>query len=262
MMRYGVCRGLECAPDLKQLGYDYIEGSLSGLSCLQPAQLEQAEALLRANEMPMEAANCFLPSELRLCGEEADPLAVREYALRTLEMGVRLGLKVAVLGSGGARRRPEGYPPQKAREQLLHSLEVLGEAARQYQVTIAVEPLNREECNQLNTLAETAELLEELNCPHLRLTVDLYHMVVEMEPLSVLQQVGRLIAHVHLNRPVKPRAFPARGDGYDYAPFIRSLHEIGYKGRVSIEAGCQDFQRDAGEALKLMQKGFSAKPDA
>lgn len=260
-MRYGVCADWKRAPELKQLGYDYIESGLSGLSCLQPAQLEQAEMLLHANGLSMEAANRFLPSELRLCGEEADPPAVREYALRTLELGARLGLKVAVLGSGGARRCPEGYPPKKAREQLLYSLEVIGEAARQYQVTIAVEPLNREECNQLNTLAETAALLRELNCPNLRLTVDLYHMVMEREPLSVLQQVGSLIAHVHLNRPVKPRAFPARGDGYDYVPFIRALRGIGYEGRVSIEAGYQDFQKDAGAALELMQKSFSVKPE-
>lgn len=255
-MRFGVCTGFEHVPILKRLGYDYIEGDLEAVSRFDASQLSETDALLRDNTLFMETANHFFPPEIRLCGDETDPKAIRDYTLRAFDHAVRLGLELAVLGSGPARQRPAGYDPLKAHTQLLEALRQIGDAARQYSVLVALEPLNREECNQMNTLTETLAFSKELNHPNICLLADLYHMEKEGEPFTILREAGGRLRHIHFNRPVKPRSFPARRDGYDYAPFACALRRSGYTGRVSVEARCAHFSADADASLSLMWELF------
>lgn len=49
----------------------------------------------------------------------------------------------------------------------------------QYGVTIAIEPLNRRECNVLNTVAEGAEMVHALQLSKVRLLADAFHMCCE-----------------------------------------------------------------------------------
>lgn len=255
-MQFGICTGFEHVPILKRLGYDYLEGDLAALSRFDAVQISRAEAGLRANGLFMEIANRFFSPEIRLCGEEARLEKIREYTLRAFDHAVRLGLELAVLGSGAARQRPEGCAPQKARAQLLEALNEAGDAARQYGVMIAVEPLNREECNQLSTISETLAFLEELRHPNVGVAADLYHMEMEGEPFTNLAAAGDRLFHIHFNRPAKPRSFPARQDGYDYTAFAGALRHSGYTGRISIEARSENFAADADASLSLMWQLF------
>lgn len=251
-MRFGICTGFEQIPVLKRLGYDYIECDLTALTRYDAAQVSRAAAILRANGLFMETANRFFSPAIKLCGENTNLGTIRAYTLRAFDRAVELGLELVVLGSGAARQRPKGCDPQKAHAQLLEALNEVGEAARQYDVQVAVEPLSRNECNQLNTISETAAFLDELRHPNVGMVVDLYHMIQEGVPFSDLAVAGRLLRHIHFNRPVRPRAFPVHTDGYDYAAFAAALRCSGYTGRVSIEAGSDNFTADADASLSLM----------
>ena len=77
-------------------------------------------------------------------------------------------------------------------------------------------------------------------------------MAVEEEPPeNLLLAEGKLI-HVHTANP-SGRIYPAEGDGVDYRGMIKYLREIGYTGRISIEAFSEDVEKDMEKALKVMR---------
>jgi len=51
------------------------------------------------------------------------------------------------------------------------------------------------------------------------------------------------------NRP------PKDGDGENYAALFEALREMGYAGRITMEASCADFEREAVDALRRLKEG-------
>ena len=61
-----------------------------------------------------ECFNCFFPPDISLVGEKTDLRVIGAYAEKGLKRAAEIGGKVAVIGSGGARRIPDGYDPKTA----------------------------------------------------------------------------------------------------------------------------------------------------
>ncbi len=59
--------------------------------------------------------------------------------------------------------------------------------------------------------------------------------------------------HLHMANPVG-RAFPLRWEEYDYARFFARLRQIGYAGRMSIEARSADFAAEAPRAIAFLRE--------
>ena len=83
--------------------------------------------------------------------------------------------------------------------------------------------------------------------------VSSYNMAMEAESLPQLRRVGSLLWHVRTSNALGNRP-PKSGDGEDYRKLFEALREMGYAGRVSCEAPCGDFERDASEALKCLRE--------
>ena len=66
-----------------------------------------------------------------------------------------------------------------------------------------------------------------------------------------ITQTGGLLRHIHMAEPTK-RVFPKPGDGQDYGELFRVLKCAGFDGRVSIEAGAAELERDVAEAFSLL----------
>jgi sugar phosphate isomerase/epimerase len=254
-MRYGICSGYERAEIIKKGGFDYLEGNLGSISRMTVQELKEAERVLKENGLKYESTNCFFPGEVKIVGEEFDIKKIKDYTRMALEKAVSLGVVTSVLGSGGSRRMPEGYSAQKACEQMLEAIYSVGEIAKEYSVTIAIEPLNRRETNTLNSVAEVYDFCMKLSHPNVKVLADLFHVHVENEDMSVIENCGSMLYHIHLSNPVL-RAWPKPDDEYDYAPFASALKKIGYNNRISIEAGSKDVNSDIGPALEVMKKFF------
>ena len=44
-----------------------------------------------------------------------------------------------------------------------------------------------------------------------------------------------------------------KDDGEDYASLLAALDEMGYEGRITMEAPCTNFEQDAAEALNRLK---------
>ncbi len=232
---------------------DFIEGHVQNF--LLPESLDAAfvpkAAAQRACPLPMPAANCFFPPSLRITGPDVDLDHIARYADTTFRRSAEIGLSLIVFGSGGARTAPAGWSTARAFEQYAAALRLLAPLAAKHGVTVVVEPLQRGECNFLNTIVEGAEVVRRAESPSVRLLVDIFHMLRNGESPDDIVRVGPLVRHAHIAEN-RDRAAPGV-HGEDFRPFLRALRQTGYDARLTIEAVWTDLATQAAPALAALR---------
>ena len=252
----GYCVGLKGLEVAKAAGFDYVELGTTEITALPDADFEAAVAHVKAVGIPTPNANLFLPGTLKLTGPEAasadEQMAYVGKAFARLE---RLGVKILCFGSGGARRVPDGFAKDDALKQLVAFGRRVAPEAQKQNITIAVEPLRRQETNIINSAAEGLELVNAVGHPNFQLMIDFYHLASEREDPAIVLRAREHIRHLHMANP-QGRVFPLTWDEYDYAPFFANLRTIGYDKRISIEASAKDFALEAPRAIDLLRHAF------
>src|SRR2546430_633847 len=138
-MRFGCCvnmlvplgqgTGVELVEQVAAAGFDYLELPLARIAALSEPAFSAVCRRVEATQLSTEACNDFFPPELKLTGPQADVSRAPSYATGALERATRLGAKVVVFGSGGARAVPDEFPKAKGYEQLVRLLGELGALA-------------------------------------------------------------------------------------------------------------------------------------
>jgi sugar phosphate isomerase/epimerase len=243
---------MEAITGLADIGYDYIEFPLARVMELSDAEFDGLTERLERTGLRSEALNVFAPPQVRLTGDDYHPAALEAYTRRAVGRAKRLGAQVLVLGSSGSRNVPPGFPRERAWSQLVDALHRIDPIVGEAGLTVAIEPLNKNESNIVNTLEEAVRLCLEVNRPDIQVLVDYYHFCLEQEPFEHIQAAGGRLRHVHIAKVVG-RVFPTEmEDGYQI--FFRALESAGYGSRVSIEAGTNDLLNDARKARELLLK--------
>ena len=202
--------------------------------------------------IPLAATMSFIPGTIKLTGPDVDPAKQMTYVTGVLGRLKRLGVKVVVLGSGGARRVPDGFSKDEAFAQLVDFCRRIAPVARDNGITIVVEPLRKQETNIINTAREGLALVRAVDRPEIKLLVDYYHLAEEGENADIIAEAGPLLAHAHIANP-KGRVYPLSRDESAYDGFFSNLCKIGYQGRLSVEASTTDFATQAPQAIALLR---------
>lgn len=256
-MKIGVCASVSGAGDLSAAGADYIEENVQAfLAPESPDEAFQAR-LEEAKRAPLKllAANCFLPGSLKCVGPAVDRERLLRYAGKAFERAKAAGISIVVFGSGGARRIPEGFSRDEALAQFVDILRCMAPLAKNNGVTIVVEPLNRTECNLLNTLRDGAEVVDRCGASSVRLLADIYHMAQEKEGPSELERFAGLLAHVHIAEAAERTAPGVAGD--NFRPYFSVLKRAGYGGAISIECRWKDMKAEAARAISELRRQWN-----
>jgi len=258
MIELGTCASWDRIDDAAAIGFDYIESTLYSLSALSDEEFVEAQRKVKCAPIPIRAFNVLLPGTLKVTGEAVDEAALNAYLRPAFARAAKLGAQTIVFGSGGSRNVAGGFPMEKAWRQIARFLEILDPIAGDNGITIAIEPLRRRECNILNYVSEAVAVAAITGLPNVRVLGDTHHMLLAGEPLSALTLAGSYLKHVHVSHtlgiaPDAGRIYPAPEDGEDYAGLFTLLKEMNYQGRVSIEAGCDDFMEDGRRALDVLR---------
>lgn len=252
-MRLGVYTSVDDSAAVKAAGWDFVEENVQTFleGTTPDADWWGAERTKRA-VLPVPAANRLVPANLKLTGPEADLNDLRAYMTCVLERAGRVGATTLVFGSGGARTYPAGFDRATAKRQILDFLRMALPIAQRHGVTMVAEPLNRGECNIMNSVAESMEYVRELDHPNFQCLVDSFHLWLEDEPLANLRAAMPWIRHVHVS-DVKDRMPPGlSGGGEDYRSFLAVLREAGYDGMITVEADMFDLPRDGRRVLDFL----------
>ena len=108
-MKFGAYTKPEFLPLVQSLGYDYYEGNLHKIATMSEDEYTQLSITLQQLNLPMYATVVFFGSDVALIGESTDFAAIAAYADHALARASKLGAKIAVLGSGAARKIPDGF---------------------------------------------------------------------------------------------------------------------------------------------------------
>jgi sugar phosphate isomerase/epimerase len=269
-MKFGVClnmnakgpdgTGIEAIEKIAEIGYDYAELPLAEMAALPEEDFEALVRRVRASDIPCETCNNFFPKTMRLTGETADHPGALRYAETALARAERLGAKVVVFGSGGAKNVPEGFPLEEGFAQVVSLLKGIGPLAEKRGVTIAIEPLRKAECNLINTFYEGCRLAEAVDHPSVRVLVDYYHFTTEREPVAhLLNEGSEYLRHTHFAR-VEGRSFPKDAvEDEGYRPYFDAFNKIGYDARVSLEAYSSDLESEAPAALAFFKANLQGR---
>ena len=264
-LRYGIANfgGVDPLKDVDKVaacGYDYVEPALSQAVALPGEALAAARKRVAASGLRVETMNWFMPGgDIKLTGPQVDREKVRAYLETALALADSFGVKVIVFGSPGARSTPDGFPKEKAWDQLKDFLRVAGGIieARKLGMVIGIEALRKPETNMINSVAEALRLAREVNHPKIRIIVDFYHLAFENENPDIVFEGRDMIVHLQIADP-KARTFPKDAAGEPrYGQFFNNLRRIGYQGRISIEANSDNLGQDCGPALAFLKKSAS-----
>src|SRR5260370_35403527 len=151
----GCCAGSADLPALESTpGLDFIELTIAKSLMGSAGDCEQLARMIDRSSLAARAANVFLPATLKVVGPEVRPDELSAYAATALDRAHRLGVAVLVFGSGASRTVPEGFPRERAMDQLADAVRVVNEQASSPRVPLAAEPLHSTETNLLNSDVE------------------------------------------------------------------------------------------------------------
>jgi len=263
-MRFGYCIDLDSLLNedpifdaVRAAGYDYIETQLTKLLELPREQYNQVKARLAEANLPCRASMMVFPYDMPLVGQDRDLAAIEAHAEKTIAIAADLGCETVVFGHGGTRRVPQGMTYAAARQRLIDVLGILNRLAAPHGLQLAVEPLC--DTDMLVSFPEAAALAEECG-PAVGALFDLYHgAALGQSPADITLDPERLF-HLHIACPGS-RAVPAAPDDQaPYEAFAAAAQQIGYDGKLSVEAGVPEgadpAQAIAG-ALEIVRKHFS-----
>jgi len=217
----------------QQLGFDAIEIFPPGPEAIDIAAVKQ---LLSSHQLQLAAMGTgagWVKHKLHLTHADASIRArAKDFIRSIIDTAGPLGAP-AIIGSMQGR-----WGESISREQgfawLGEALVELGNHARQYNVPLIYEPLNRYETNYCTTVEQGVSLLEQSGATNALLLADLFHMNIEEADLPAAIRAGKgYIGHIHL---VDSNRRPAGLGHLDLAPIAAALRDIHYDRFLSAEA--------------------------
>lgn len=258
-MKIGLCTSeKELILLARKVGFDFVEINASGAVMKDE---KYAMLLELSRELPdgfMYSCNGLIPSDVRLTGPDVDLARVREYASKSFARLSSLGVKMLVFGSSGAKRVPEGFSFERAMEQLVVAMRIFSDEAAKHGQRVCIEPLRYSECNIINTLEDSLELVRLTARENVGAHVDYFHLMQNGERLSKLEGAAGRIMHTHIASPCM-RNTPRQDDGADYRCFFDYLRRGGYDATVSFEGKFEPTEDELCEMYACLHQSSTAR---
>ncbi|KAI1073828.1 xylose isomerase-like protein [Whalleya microplaca] len=156
------------------------------------------------------------------------------YMKSIIDMAAELGGETVTIVPCTVGKLQPKAAPQMEWEWVVQGVRAVALYAKQKNMRIAVEPLNRFETYMITNISQVLSLIDEVKLPNVGIAFDPFHIAME-EPdlIAALRRCGGKIFDFHLgdNNRLSP------GDGsLDWPLIIKTLRETGYDGALAHEA--------------------------
>ncbi len=217
---------------IRAAGFDGVEIPLFGGDATQYKPLKA--------ELDKQGLAC---STVTVMTEEANPISpdanIRKAAVERLKWAVEMNHTLGSFAMCGPYHSPLGVfsgagPTADEKKRAAEVLRQAAEFAKDANLTLAIEYLNRFECYFLTTGKDAAELVRSVNHPNFRCMYDTFHAHIEEKSQAAgVASVKGAFAHVHISE--NDRGVPGTGQvRWDEA--FQALKQTGYDGWLVIEA--------------------------
>lgn len=246
---FGICCEPEDTAVYADAGFDYFECTVAWMLCAS----EDYRKRIAGAALPCRVANCFLPGDLKITGENIDRKRIADYVEKALSRAAECGIETIVFGSGSARDHAPDFPAERAAGQILEFVQGITPALDRYGVTLAVEPLSVPDSNMINSVGAGAALVNAVAHPRVKLLADSYHFYRMQDAMDSLVWSLPLLQHIHV--ATLPSRLAPGMEEFDFAPFLNVLKNGGYSKRISVECHpTADRKKDAESAIALLRR--------
>jgi D-psicose/D-tagatose/L-ribulose 3-epimerase len=236
---------------LKGMGFDSVEIPILNVDARKLAAVAKS---LDGLGLIRTGATCLTP-ERNLIGEDRKQRAAGVGHLKSVidachAMKIRMlvGPIYAALGVFSGRG-----PTKQEWAWAVEGLREAAEHARQADVTLVAEYLNRFEIYLLNCAADAARLVKDVDHPNFRMMYDTFHANIEEKNITeALESCKDVMVHVHVSE--NDRSTPGKG-GVHWKETWAGLKKIHYGGMLVIEAFGQGLPGLAA-ATKIWRRMF------
>lgn len=251
--RFGIC----CRPDqvsaAAAAGYDYLELNLNDVLAMSEDQYREMARQMQEHGIYAEVVHGLLPDGMKLVGDGVSSKEIHRALDMSFDVAQALGAQIAVLDCEKSRMLPLRFDPAMAWRQLGNFIRILQGYAVDFDMQAALLPLRRSAADLMNYVTEATLISAMLRLDRVGVAASLYNMAMEAESLPQLKRTGSLLWHMRVSNVLGNRP-PKVGDGEDYAAVFAALAEMGYAGRITMEAPCPDFAKDAQLALQHLKE--------
>lgn len=215
------------------------------------SELKEIKALLDSTGMRVPnfiPAQFRYPSILGSLNEQVRHDSV-EYIKSAMDNAIKIGAPSVSLCAGMTLA---GEPVERGCKQLRKSIMELLEYRENAGLKLLIEPAHCWESTLVLTVDDGLRMINEIRSERLGICLDTGHANVNGEAIEdVVRKLRHVPLHIHIddNRgDSDTHLIP--GDGtIDFAPLVKALQEINYKGFVSAELGFQ-YTLDPDSAIK------------
>ena len=161
---------------------------------------------------------------------------VRMQAVERVKAHIMLAARLGSAVTIGVLNGKLGNNVDKAARGREHHFACLKEccrAAADVDVSLLLEPLNRYECDWLNTTDDALFVIEQLGAANLKYLADTFHMNIEEADMGAsIRRAGNRLGYVHLVD--SNRCGPGQGH-IDFREVLEALIDVEYDGCLSFE---------------------------
>lgn len=233
--------------EIANLGYFAIEPLVNNPNNIDFKRLKEILIKLNLKISGLRTGLAYLREGISL----SDPdTIIREKAIKRLKDNIILASKfnTSILLGLIQGKLKQGVSVAQAKKWIIDSLIECTYFAKDYNVLIKLEPINRYQLNYNNTVTEVIEIIDKVKSEYLSLLIDSYHMNIEEKSITdSINLARRYISHVHLAD--SNRDAPSNKGEINFSDIIKSLKNIHYKGFITIECN---------ENLKLLEVAESS----
>ena len=223
---------LPLLPRLKEHGFDGVQ-----LPLFRPKDFIAAEIRKGTEANGLECSVCpILVDGLSLISEDA---GLRAKTRQHLQDVIKLAADAGATAIAGPLYCPVGYLPGRRRNAeewkwAIEGYQASTDTLAAYNMTMAIEPLNRFETYFLNTAADAAKLCDEVGHPNVGVLFDTFHANIEEKSIAdAFRTVGKHLKHVHTCE--NDRGIPGSGH-VEWPSIFQALRDIRYDGWLTIES--------------------------
>jgi sugar phosphate isomerase/epimerase len=222
--------------------FDFVEAKYPDLK----ASTESYE------ELNLYALNNLIRRDINIFDQ---PLADTRVAIdEVFELAIRFDIQFLTFGSGGARKILGSHDLSRNISIWIEMLEYLDERALEHDIEIGIEPLAKLETNFINTIAEAAFYIEQLNLQQTGITADTFHFFNSDGSLINLEEHIDKIKHVHIASDQRkyPKNISKRNKS-----FLNVLKKCGYSKTIAIEIDWRENLESDPQIVYLLKEFFN-----
>lgn len=222
------------APQVKEMGFDWIEVPLEGLDDMDH---KRGAEIIKEYDLGVSACAAMGPDRDLIHPDKA----IRDNGIAYLKGAIQATHDLGGTNLVGPLYSAVGRTWQSTLEErerdtdlLVENLSELAKFAADFDVMLCVEPLNRFETSFINLAEQAIPVVDRVGLANCQMMLDTFHMNIEEKSLGdTIRTVGPRLRHVHACE--NDRGAPGTGN-IPWDEVAKALNDIHYDGPVVIES--------------------------